>query len=380
MTGRRRELADSFRLLATDERWVATDLLLGVVAAAAWVAATGALGLRAAGRLGYPAPVGPDGTWTALSLGAAALLWAVVPAVAVTYRLRTRVLNIRGNVERHYRVDRPAALLAPPALALLAVAGAALALGTVPIALLAVAIPATLFLLARTLAYCYRVFAVSRPLVLQGAVAAALAVQAACLLGSLAVATGRRQLAAGALAAAGLPERLLGSVGVAWLDVPVLPALAVAAPVAVAVAYLAVQTAGALVVRAVEPTVDRSSMRSGQRYPPFLDVASGSTDPTDAQTPLVDGADDAGDEDEPGDDLDDVSNTRVFTPPAGDDGDGFGAAAGLADDGGGVRTDGATAAAGGEGEGTRRCENCGETVTADPTARFCPNCGTALAD
>lgn len=374
MTGRRQELAESFRLLAGEERWVATDSVLGVAATVAWMAGTGALAARGADAFGYATPVGPGGTWTPTTVGVVLAVWVLVPAFAGAWQLRARVLNLHGNVEQYYRLETPAALLAPPALLLGVLAVWTLALWPVREYLLLAAVPAGWYLLARTLAYCYRVYAVSRPLVLHVANAAALAVQVAGVLVFAADRTGRAALATGALTAAGLPARLADPLWPGAGATPTLLWLGALAPAAVALSYLSVQSLGALAVRALEPEVDRSSMRTGQRYPPFLEVtapggAAGGSPGSDAgesgadgdrtDPPVAAGADGAaasaaagdgsaeraaesgeagesdgadradgdsedgdGDGDEE-DDLDDVSHTRVFTPPDDADDGGF---------------------------------------------------------
>lgn len=362
----RREVDDAFRLART-ERWVATDLLAGAVLYAAWVAGTEALLRRGADAAGLSPPAAHRPV-----LVAAGLLWLVVPAAVAVYRLRDRLLNISGNVEQRYRFDYPGALLAPPAalLAVLAVVAAVVPDRRVGAAVLSIG---GLYLLARTTAYSYRVFAFSRPSFLYAATFATVAVQAAAALVTVAPAVGRDALVERAVVALGVGEYVTGTVG----GVPLPLVAAAVVPIALTVAYLALQSVGVMAVRLIEPEVTRSDLRTGQRYPPFVDVADG---PAYDRTPAdgASGGDDApaaaestpdSETDDEGEDLDEVGHTRVFRPPGEGGSEGSAAGADLIEDGAG----GADAGSGGS---TRRCTACGETARADATV--CPNCGTSL--
>lgn len=406
MTGRR-ELADSFRLLATDERWLATDLLVGVVALAVWVAGTGALATQAAGAAGIALGVGTDGAPSTLAVGLFAGLWLVVPAAALVVRLRQRTLNLRGNVEQHYRFDHPAALLVPPAPLVAVVVGVAVT-STVPswvVALLAV--PVGLFALVRTLAFSYRVYGFSRPLLVQVGTFATSVAAFGGALAAVATVAGRGEVVRQSLDVLGLSAALaggveVGPVAVAW------PVPAALSTVALAAAYVLVQSVVAAVVRLVKPSVDRSTMRTGQRYPPFLEAATpvrsranggassqSTDDPGTAESTDDDVTDGDGDGADGADeeDLDDVSNTRVFTPPSDGNGDADGAIPGVGGDAGDGATDPDSAgqtrtvpAADADdretdGDATadrEHCVACGESFAVDTAVRFCPNCGAAL--
>jgi hypothetical protein len=410
MTGRRPELAESFRLFLTHEQWFSRDLLLGVVALVAWVAGTGAIVTRVADGLDVPFGIAGE-TLSPVAVALFAVLWLLVPAVAVVVRLRTRLLNLRGNVEQYYRLAYPGTLLAPPVALVVAVLVVALALRsfTWPVALLLV--PVARYLLVRTLAFSYRVYSFSHPLVVQFVAALSTVVLLASAFASVALATGRRALAEQVLLTVGLPTWIVGNVAVEGVVASGVTVVALL-PVAAALSYILVQSVVGLAVRAVEPEVDRSKMRTGQRYPPFLptatpgQTASGSADdePDDAATgagsqtgsvtadqdvastadsaSATDGDDAAAPEEE---DLDDVSNTRVFTPPAdgagGDVGTGVGTSAG--DEAGGdapseTRAVPANDEDSGSSDVREHCEACGESFTVDTTVRFCPNCGGAL--
>lgn len=362
----RREVGDAFRLART-ERWVATDLLAGVLLYAAWVAGTEMLLRRGADAAGLTPPAAHRPV-----LVAAGLLWLVVPAAVAVYRLRDRLVNIRGNVEQRYRFDYPGALLVPPAavLAVLAVVAAVVPDRRYGAVLLSVA---GLYLLARTTAFSYRVFAFSRPSFLYAATFATVAVQAAAALVTVAPVVDRGALVERAVVALGVGEYVTATAG----GVPLPLVAAAAVPVGLSAAYLALQGLAALEVRLIEPEVSRSDLRTGQRYPPFVDVADGAAydrtpadgeggggeAPAAAESTPDEGADGGAEN------LDEVRHTRVFRPP-GEDGDRAGA--GGAD----LMEAGADGPDAGSGGSARRCTACGETARAEATV--CPNCGTSL--
>jgi len=397
MSGRRRrELADSFRLVIGNEQWFLRDLLVGVVAAVIWVGATGALAIQVADVVGVSLGIAPGVTPSPVAVAVFGVLWLVVPAVAVAVRLRQRTLNIRDNVEQYYRFDHPAVLLAPPTLLVVAAVAVGIALGGFPWYFSLVLLPVGLFALVRTLAFSYRVYSFSHPLVVHLFVVVSTAVALASALAAVGTATGGGQFAEQVLRSVGLPAWVLGTVSVEGVVVLGLAAAA-ALPVALALAYVLVQTVVSLGVRLVEPDVDRSAMRTGQRYPPFLDTTTpvgtpaGSPDSSDGSTgtdvdastvdrgptaPDGDGTDSEGsvESDDDGEDLDDVSNTRVFTPPAEDGDGGFGSGSTGETRAVPGTDDVGTSSAG----GAARCEACGKSFSMNTDVRFCPNCGTAL--
>lgn len=418
MTGRRRrELAESFRLFASEEQWLLRDVLVGVVALVVWVAGTGALATQIASAFGVPLGLGSGETPSTIAIAVFGALWVLVPAIAVVVRLRHRMLNLRGNVEQYYRLEHPAALLAPPALFLVAVVGIAASLGTFPWYFPLVMIPVGLTFLVRTLAFSYRVYSFSHPLLVQVLLAVSTVVLLASTFAALGTAMGRPSLVTQVLLAAGLPTWSTGAVSLQGVIVSGLAAAALL-PVILATGYVLVQTVVALGVRLLKPDVDRSKIRTGQRYPSFLPKATPvqttavSGDTTDKTPRAADGAsaenvddaaggtgdaDETGEADEAEDDLDDVSNTRVFTPPADDSVAGFDA--GSVTDTGPETGAGATADAGATSDGSEEtravptsddadgastsgareyCDACGESFGVDTTVRFCPNCGTAL--
>lgn len=415
MTGRRRrELGDSFRLLGRDEQWFLRDLLVGVAVLAVWVAATGVLATRLASALDLALGLGAGESPSRAVIAVFGVLWLLLPAIAVVRRLRTRTLNLRGNVEQYYRLAHPAALLAPPAVLVLASGVLVLALGALPWYAAFVLVPVGLFALVRTLAFSYRVYSFSHPLVVQLLAGLSTVLLLGSSLVALGIATDRRALVDQVLLVAGLPTWIAGTVSVEGVAISGVAAVALV-PLLLALAYVLVQTVVALGVRLFEPDLDRSKMRTGQRYPPFLpevtsvqpsttpDSADSVAPETDSDTTPVDGtaagsddvaAADATDDtveggESEGEDLDDVSNTRVFTPPAGDDSSGLDAGTGTdagATTGAGTSDDAATETravrsdeAGDATSETREyCDACGESFSVDTTVRFCPNCGGAL--
>ena len=408
MTGRRRrELAESFRLVARDEQWFFRDLIVGVLAFVVWTAGTGALVAQVGRALALPVGPGTAGPPSPLAIATFAVLWLFVPAIAVVVRLRSRMLNLRGNVEQYYRLDHPAALLAPPALAVALVVAIAAAIGAFPWYFALVMVPVGLAALVRTLAFSYRVYSFSHPLFVQAVAALSTVVLVGSVLAALAAATGRSSLVAQVLMTAGFPAWITGSVSAEGVSISGTAAASVL-PVVLASAYVFVQTAVALGVRVARPEVDRSRTRTGQRYPPFLasatpmetavrptgteDDSGGRDDAATADSGTGTtgdsgaGVGDGGAIDRPADDedLNDVSNTRVFTPPADDDaGPDFGP--GSTTDGGLASNDDSDTRAvpaadddSSTAERRERCGTCGESFTVDSPVRFCPSCGAAL--
>ena len=278
----RDDVLDSFRLVASTEWWVAVDLLAGIAGYVVWVAGSAALGMQVASLAEYQ--VAPGGTPTLPVLALAGLLWLVLPAALGVARVRTRLLNIRGNIDQVYRFDRPAALLVPPALLLVILAGVALAMGTIDPLLFLVLAPLSLYFLIRTIAYSYRVYAFSHPIVPYATLFATLAVQTGVLLLYLGLTTENGVVVRATVDALGLPIDPLATNTVGPLSAPAGLLLAVGVPIGLAVAYLLVQTAVALSLRVRDPTVRPTRVRTGQRYPPWLDVASSSPTPTSSDS------------------------------------------------------------------------------------------------
>ena len=403
--GRRRELADSFRLLGREEQWLLSDLLIGTVAFVLWVAATALLATKLGVAVGVPLSFEAGDPLSTTALAFAGVLWVAVPALAGVVHLRKRLLNLRGNVEQHYRFDYPATLLAAPLVVLVGSILAGVAFGRFPVTLFVVLFASTYLLLVRTLAYSYRVYSFSHPLVVLVAALVTFATQFTAVLQYVAAATGRQALVDAAITTLGLPSSAATDVGVGGMSVPASFALATLAPLALVACYLGVQSLVSSTVWLRKPSVDRSKMRTGQRYPPFLDATAAAqtrvsstdggsqqaagteTTPTPIQT--TENAGSAGGDDADAD-LDDVSHTRVFRPPSGGDdvgvppgsdsvdvssgSDDVDVSPGSDDDArdGGHST---RSSRGGDGD---RCDACGTSFDVDMQVSFCPNCGTSL--
>lgn len=460
MAGRREDLVSSFRLAVTEEGRLFGAGLLALVVYALWVGVSGAAltyGARALNVSLWPEP------WTGAKTGLAAvalLAWVLVPAAVAAWLLVGQLTNESGNIAQRYRYRHPGVLLAPPAV-LLAVALVATVALDGPWPAFVVLVFAALFLLARTVAYGYRVFTLSAPRALAAAAALSFLALAVALLTGGATAAGREGYLeavtegfTGAVGADAAATIVTGSVTVAGATLPAAVVAAVAVPAGLSVLYLLGQTLGGGVNRVRKPDVPRSDLRTGQRYPDFARpttsraggaggsgtsgasssprASESSTAPTasgagagpgstasstkaatssasstgsrsspsdsspDPATPAeAEGGGAGNDSDDsptvgtgPADPqvTDDVSNTRVYTPPNdGDDGDGddplsFGADPG--DGGDGADTD----VGSGDSARTRTtgstageepvCPDCGESH--DPGAVFCTACGAAL--
>ena len=208
--GFRQDVTSSTRLVASEEPWLFAEMVLAVLAYAIWVGLTGAalsFGADAADVSLSPTP------WTgayAVIVAVAALAWLVVPAILVPRLLVDRLTNESDNLHQHYRFQHPSALLVPPAALFLVVGGAVVALDPAPWPLLVALVAASAFVLVRTAAYGYRVFALSVPRALQGIVfLAALALAAALLTGG-AVLAGREAYLVAVVASAGESVGIVG--------------------------------------------------------------------------------------------------------------------------------------------------------------------------
>lgn len=354
----RSALAASMRLAVRGERWFVLDVLGGVAAYAIWVAGTAALGMQVATLAEYE--VAQGGTPTEPVLALVALLWLALPAIAGAAHLRSRILNIRGNVDRQYRVDRPGTLLAAPVAVVLVLAvGTVLASGVVGTVLLILMLPASLFLLVRTAAFSYRVYAFSHPTLVHVGVCLTLFVHAGVTLAYLGLANGQGALVEAAVASAGFDNLFAAEVDLVIASRPSLIVVAVLVPIALASAYSTAQRITVAVARRRERDVDPAALRTGQRYPPWWDVeragmtpsVAGGRSATDgagtsaanggvpADAPPADDGDagSSGDVDdggapgspsidepiEPDDEspVEDAGHTRVYTPPSSELGD-----------------------------------------------------------
>lgn len=355
---RRRALTDSFRLATNGEQWFLLDLVLAVVGFVGLVAATGALAVLGAEEVGVSLTVEQWSNRTLALLAGAVVGWIVLPALAGTWRLRDRVTNVSGNVESHYRFDEPAALLAPPAVLVLV---AAVATAVAPLAwpALAVAFVAGAYLLVRTMAYSYRVYSFSHPLIVHLGAFLSLLLYATAGVVQLAAVVGQREMVVDAVAVLGLPVSVYGTVSAGPVTVPTLLTAAAVAPIAASAGYLLVQSLVAAYVVRAEPTVDRAALRAGQRNPFQPTAANGAggqiRQPAGGSAPATPSSDE--ERSVPSH----IQPTRVYDPD------------GEVADPTGTDTDRAR-------HGDQHCRTCGVAFSAGIESRFCPNCGQRLDD
>ncbi|MEF8784722.1 MAG: hypothetical protein V5A45_02225 [Haloarculaceae archaeon] len=409
-----RELTDSIRLLWARERWLWSGVLAVLLGYVLWVGATGAALNYGAEFAGVDLSVTAWSSATTAVFATVVVLWVLVPAALVTSLVDNRITNVSGNVHTYYRVEHPFLLVAPTLVLVAVGVGVAVAAGDVPAALAGALVALGLLALIRTVAYSYRVFSFSAPLLVQLCLFVSLAVCAVALLTGAGIVAGRRGFveaaAAGVgdlLGTGGVVAVVTGTTTVGPVTVSTLLGLAAALPVGFAVGYIFLQSAGGLVSRTRKPDVPRSQLRTGQRYPefahPISEQSSGgdATHPTpseatheDSDHPSNQPDDTSGSPDPataaPGaTDTDDVSHTRVFTAPEDGDFDGDVPGVGNVSDtdatadstqstdetavvGGGTETGAPSGASG------YRCPSCAESFDADTSFAYCPTCGTEL--
>lgn len=407
------DLASSFRLSVTDELRLYGAILLALLAYGLWVGVTGAALNFLADAIDVPLTPQPWTTTKTVLIGVAAVAWVLAPSLLGVVLLVDHLTNTSDNLAQQYRYRHPTAMLAPPLLLLGIVAGVGTSLDTVHWGVYVGLVAATVLLVVRVLAYSYRVFSLSYPRLLQGVVLVTAPLLALSLLTGGAIVLGREAYLAGiaggfggALGADSLPVFLFGSTTLVGIPMPTVVAATVVVPLALSTLYLIAQVVSGQAARLLEPDVRRSDLRTGQRYPAFASPATGQTSTSPPTASATDGSgDDAGIDGAttssttasssssgttsgPGasdastdttstgaassssstdrEETDDVSNTRVYTPPGG----GFGES----DDSGEDADEESTTS-------TRvfdreTCPACGETH--DPDEDFCPSCGESL--
>jgi hypothetical protein len=255
----RSELTDSFRLLVREERWLPVSLLGGSAGYFIWMAGTAVAAEEVVGPTADVLVL--DGRVTELWL--LAFLWVVVPSVVAVRYVVDNLTNIRGNVEKCYRVDRPLVLLAPPVAFVLAALAFGLVRGAVGPPVLVALGAATIVLLVRTVAYGYRVYSLSFPRLFQALLSVAAVATSLGLAYRLAPVAGKATLVESTVTQYGLG----GAVAVGGSPVSLLALVGATAPGVVAVSYLWTQVLASLIVRIRGPDVPRSAVRPGQRYP-----------------------------------------------------------------------------------------------------------------
>ena len=426
----REELVSSVRLAVTDEARLFGGALFALVVYALWVGLSGAALSFGADALDISLSPQPW-TGAKTGLAAVALVaWLLVPAAVGAGLLVGQLTNESGNIAQRYRYRHPAALLVPPTV-LLVVAAVTVTLTRPSWPVFVVAVFAALFLLVRTIAYGYRVFSLSAPWALGVATGLSLLALSVALLTGGATVAGRdgyllavTEGLAGRFGVDNAAWLVDGGVTAAGSTLPAAVAVAVAVPAGLSALYLLVQALAGVVNRLRKPDVPRSKLRTGQRYPDFarpttagvgdtagagsgspgiatssggsagsggsasgagstssnppsgstgLPVGSqaGSADPEDPE----DGRAEEGADDSPTVDTgpadaqptEDVSNTRIYTPPD-DDSSPFGgdSEGGMTDDSGAETGDAADDS----------CPECGQSH--EPDAVFCSACGAAL--
>jgi len=386
----RRELGRSARLLVDEERWLFLGLVVGGAGYLIWLAGTG-VAVSQAGTLVFGSySVDPWSSEASILAGAFALLWVFVPSVAAVRYVVGNITNLRGNVEQHYRFDRPLVALVPPLV--LVVAGVALGAvrGAVTWDVLALFAVANTLLLVRTVAYGYRVYSFSTPRLLQALLFVAAVVATTATVSRTASLAGQTALVEATAARYGVTDLAFGTFSRAGISAPLLPLAAVATPAALAIGYVWVQLFASLIVRIRRPDVPRADIRAGQRYPQVVQpgtsdrfamgiaspngdaTASNGTDSTGSEAESSASGESAGSAaetdsaeaeesaDQSAEAIDDVGQTRVYTPP--EDAD-----------------DVAPGAAGMDGAVKNEfCPICGETYEADAGYTNCPNCNAVL--
>ncbi|GGN90669.1 zinc ribbon domain-containing protein [Haloarcula pellucida] len=382
--------------LLRSEVWVLTGALLGALCYGAWVLATGiAVGSATPGLASSVVTTVGDVTVTGLSV-LALVLWVVVPAIAVSVLAGRRFRNEHGNLEKRYRLDHPALLLALPGLVMGGCLVATVTAGRSP-AVTAIALVASVHLLVRTVAYGYRVYTLSVPRLFTASLAVGGAALAGGWLVAATVLAERSETAGGLVARSGLSSVVETGLTLAGVGPADALAVLVSVPALLATAYLAVQLVAGTVVR-IQAPLSNPTRRPGQRFPIMPPVSRGDAGENGAvavgsgsDDGEADTVDEVSAEDEPDttDDAsaDDRSHTRVFTPddPVPENSgtptevatvDGMGHDEDDTDDG--WEDDTAVFSFDREDSSPDVCEGCGETIAADAEVSFCPNCGERL--
>ncbi|MDS0276197.1 zinc ribbon domain-containing protein [Halomicroarcula sp. S1AR25-4] len=382
--------------LLRSEVWVLTGALLGALCYGAWVLATGiAVGSATPGLASSVVTTVGDVTVTGLSV-LALVLWVVVPAIAVSVLAGRRFRNEHGNLEKRYRLDHPALLLALPGLVMGGCLVATVTAGRSP-AVTAIALVASVHLLVRTVAYGYRVYTLSVPRLFTASLAVGGAALAGGWLVTATVLAERSETAGGLVTRSGLSSVVETGLTLAGVGPADALAVLVSVPALLATAYLAVQLVAGTVVR-IQAPLSNPTRRPGQRFPIMPPVSRGDAGENGAvavgsgsDDGEADTVDEVSAEDEPdttGDASDDDrSHTRVFTPddPVPENSgtptevatvDGMGHDEDDTDDG--WEDDTAVFSFDREDSSPDVCEACGETIAADAEVSFCPNCGERL--
>jgi hypothetical protein len=382
------EIWKSVRLLWHRELWLPVGLPIAGGAYGVWLGVTGTAVTYLADRLAGPLTVSPWTSGTDFVVATLAILWILGPAAVVALIVRNRMTDVRGNLATPYRLRHPSLLLAPPVGLLTTGVLGLVWLGRVPPGLLVVLLAGSIWFVVRTVAYSYRVFALSIPGLghVIAFLSAALWAVGGVTLGARIVRPEARVDALATELARQTGLEVVSTVpnGTAQFDgvvVPVLVLAVVGLPVLIGAGYVGLQVLAGLAMRLRKPSVKRPELRTGQRYPSFArptaSVSSGAQAPgtttaetqsrtaTDPPSPEPTADAQADEADVATDDETDlagpevhVSHTRVYHPP--DDAD-----------------VGAPATVAGWTAKLPRCQVCGATYDPDADAK-CPDCGADL--
>lgn len=353
------DLKQSFLLIVTQERRLLAGLLGGLVLYALWVGTTAAALEQFAEFATLSTTLDP---WTSDTTGLAAvgvILWVILPAVVAGYGVNRAVTNSHGYLAKPYRLRHPATLLVAPLVVVLCGFGALVVLSDGYRGAVLLLLVGTVFFHIRVLPYSYRVFSVSTPRLVAASFVLTGAVVSTALLVEGAIAAGQSTVvdAVGAGLASVLGIEALGGIGgtttLAGIAVPTMLGLAAATPLVLGGLYLLFQAAIGGINRLQSPTVARTEIRTGQRYPEFAKPTVAPSERTqistttttrqksdspdsanqgsgiksatqEAEQPETEGEDEQKDQDEGEDEesttddeesVDDVSHTKVFRPP-----------------------------------------------------------------
>lgn len=402
--GTRRELEDSVRLLVGEERPLFLGLAAGAVGYLIWLSGTGvAVDQFLEAALG-PVSVDPWSTEADLLAATYLVLWVFAPSLLAVRLVVGELTNIRGNIEKRYRMDQPLVLLVVPLAAVLVVLVAGLATGFGFWTLLGLG-AASVVLLVRTVAYGYRVYSLSFPRLLQGLVFVAAVVVSLAVASRTARLAGQEAFVRAAATRYGVHALTFGIVDLGPVSTPLLPFAGAVVPALLALAYVWFQIMASLVVRIRRPDVPRSEIRAGQRYPSVVQpgtsrrLAMGTAPDEDEESRRRRGheADTAGTSDRRrtgGRDAGphDGSSTAEGTADGGSVEDGTGTASDLAEDQFGdtrvytppdardaeEQVDESTDVVDGDSVKSELCPICGATYEADTDRTHCPNCNAVL--
>lgn len=265
----------SLRTLWREERWLPVGLVVAAITDALWLGASGAavaLFLEATGAGGATQWLSA----TTVGTVSGAVLWILGPAAVATVLAVGRVKNVNGNIRHGYRLRHPLVLLLGPVIVLGLGYGLLVQTGAATWPVLSVGVAGGVWLAVRTLAYTYRVFSLSYPILGQAIAFATATVLATATLVVGGRAAGREPavgaLLGGVAEVTGFPAVATAHVDTVAVDgvaVSLIAFAAVATPVILSVAYVGIQVTWGLLVRLYRPTVKRPELRTGQRYPPF---------------------------------------------------------------------------------------------------------------